>query len=153
MKRYKLKLNEDLTANSLNGLSNTTWDSATPEGGTAPNPVSGQAATEDQLAAVEAKIVEMKSFGGAQDNIEIPAGTRKNVQFNATGLSEGWVIGAYKQISILNASDGGQNFSNVVIQSFSTTGGSTKANISLYNQGTDVAKVRLDIAGIAIKSA
>lgn len=147
MKRYKVKLNENLTASSLTGLSNTTWDTSP----TGSNPVSGKAATEDQLAALESKIPEMKTFSGNYDNIEVPAGTRKNVQYDVN-LPTGYVIGAYKQISILNATDQGKNYGTVIIQSFSTTGGSTKANISLYNQGLEDAKVIVSVTGIAIKA-
>lgn len=139
MKRYKVAINDTPTFNQVVGLTNTTFDSS--------NIVSGRAATEDQLVEINDAIPIFGSFSGAAENVEVPANGRKNVQFDVT-LPEGHTIMAYKQIST-----SGTNFRNVFIQTFATSGGSTKANISLYNTGSTVATIKVSVTGLSMKTS
>lgn len=132
MKTFKIKLNETVT-----GLTNTTWD---PTG-----VVSGRAATEDQLAAATVQL-PLIVCGGNTDQTTIAPGTRKNFQFDVNNLPENYVIASYRQISI-----SGVNFQSVFIQTFSTTGGGRKANISVFNGGTEEAQVAISVSVLCMK--
>lgn len=132
MRTFKIKLNDTIT-----GLTNTSWDRD--------SVVSGRAATEDQLAAA---IVQLPLIvcGGSTDQTTIAPGARKNFQFDVNNLPENYIIVSYRQISI-----SGVNFQSVFIQTFSTTGGGRKANISVFNGGTEEAQVTINVAAICMK--
>lgn len=81
--------------------------------------------------------------------VTVPAMGRKNVQPAFTGLPDGYTVAAYRQISI---SGSGLNWQKCFIQSFATTGGGTKANISVYNGGTEDATLAISCVALALKA-
>lgn len=105
-----------------------------------------------RVEALENKSIKLYSV--TIDNLVITANNRLNHQSSAlSNLPEGWVIEAFKQISILkgtNATDEG--WKKVIIQSFSTAGNSTKPNISLYNFGDADAVVKLTVQCLCQKN-
>ena len=125
------------TGEHINDLTNTTWDSS--------SITSGRAATEDQLLTATEQL-PMIVRGGTTDQTTIAPGARKNFQFDVNDLPANYVIASYRQISI-----SGVNFQSVFIQTFSTTGGGRKANISVFNGGTEEARVAISVAAICVK--
>ena len=93
------------------------------------------------------------------DEISIPAGGRVNKQPAFNPLPDGYEVYAYRQISIEKATSligDTENpkydmWKNVSIQSFSTTGGGTKANISMVNTGPTDALIKLTVTALAMK--
>lgn len=80
------------------------------------------------------------------DNLIINADNRINQQPEIQNFPSGYEIVAFKSITAQkgsNATD--ESWEKVVIQSFSTTGGGTKPNVSLYNFGNTEAVVKLTI--------
>lgn len=132
VKTFDIKLNDTIT-----GLTNTSWD---PTG-----IVSGRAATEDQLSKATEQL-PLIVVGGSSAETEVLPNSRKNFQFDLGNLPANYVIGAYRQISIA-----GLNFQNVFIQTFSTTGGGRKANISVFNTGSASAQVTISVSTICIR--
>lgn len=131
-KTFDIKLNDTIV-----GLANTSWD---PDG-----VVSGRAATEDQLSEATEQLPLIVA-GGSSAETEVLPNSRKNFQFDLGNLPANYVIGAYRQISIA-----GLNFQNVFIQTFSTTGGGRKANISVFNTGSTSAQVTISVSTICIR--
>lgn len=131
-KTFDIKLNDTIV-----GLANTSWD---PNG-----VVSGRAATEDQLSKATEQLPLIVA-GGSSAETEVLPNSRKNFQFDLGNLPANYVIGAYRQISIA-----GQNFQNVFIQTFSTTGGGRKANISVFNTGSESARVTISVSTICMR--
>ena len=82
-------------------------------------------------------------------DVTVPAMGRKNVQPAFSGLPDGYTVAAYRQISI---SGPGLNWQKCFIQSFATTGGGTKANISVYNGGTEDATLAISCVALALKA-
>ena len=105
-----------------------------------------------RVEALENKSIKLYSV--TIDNLVITANNRLNHQSSAlSNFPEGWVIEAFKQISILkgtNATDEG--WKKVIIQSFSTASNSTKPNISLYNFGDTDAVVKLTVQCLCQKN-
>ena len=67
----------------LDGLSNTTWDTTPPQGGGPPNnPISGRAATEDQLAAAIASVTDNDHIAvveaASSGNVSVSSSTSGN---------------------------------------------------------------------------
>ena len=131
-KTFDIKL-----ADTVTGLTNTSWD---PTG-----VVSGRAATEDQLSKATEQLPLIVA-GGSSAETEVLPNSRKNFQFDLGNLPANYVIGAYRQISIA-----GLNFQNVFIQTFSTTGGGRKANISVFNTGSASANVTISVSAICMR--
>ena len=104
-------------------------------------------------------VPQVKLVTAAEEEISIPVGGRVNKQPVFVSLPDGYEVYAYRQISIERATSlVGNNtdpkydtWMKVFIQSFSTTGGGTKANISMVNSGTTDALVRLKITALAMK--
>ena len=104
-------------------------------------------------------VPQVKRASASADEISIPAGGRVNKQPAFDSLPYGYEIYAYRQISVERASSligdtanpKYDMWKNVNIQSFSTTGGGTKANISMVNSGTTDALVKLTITALAMK--
>ena len=71
------------------------------------------------------------------DNESIDAKSRVNKQIAVANLPNGYEIIAFKQISVSKATNTDQtntdSWKNIILQSFSTTGNSTKVNVSFYN--------------------
>ena len=82
----------------------------------------------------------------ANQSVTIPANNRKNSQFTIPDIPEGYSFGAYRQIAV-----NGTGFQNVFIQSFATSGGGTKANISVYNAGDTEVTVNVSVTGLFFK--
>ena len=80
------------------------------------------------------------------DNLTINANDRINQQPEIPDFPSGYEIAAFKNIAVQkgsNATD--ESWKKVIIQSFSTTGGGTKPNVSFYNLGNTEAVVKLNI--------
>lgn len=86
------------------------------------------------------------------DNLVLNANDRINQQPEIPNFPSGYEIVAYKQISCLKATNATDDaWKKVIIQSFSTTGGGIKPNISLYNFGDTEAVVKLSISALCKK--
>lgn len=125
------------TGDNIDDLTNVTWNPA--------SITSGRAATEDQLSKATEQLPLIVA-GGSSAETEVLPNSRKNFQFDLGNLPTNYVIGAYRQISIA-----GLNFQNVFIQTFSTTGGGRKANISVFNTGSASAQVTISVSTICIR--
>lgn len=122
----------------LDGLSNTTWDTTPPQGGGPPNnPISGRAATEDQLAAVVDEIPTVE--GGDDINVSESNGTYTVDlidDYMVYSLSPNIVVtaegdGSDNEIFQYDASKTGLTATNNKIASFVTT----KQKIQLAGTG------------------
>lgn len=96
---------------------------------------------------VDEKVADdFKILSVTLDNLTINADSRINQQPEIQNFPSGYEIVAFKSITAQkgsNATD--ESWKKVVIQSFSTTGGGTKPNVSLYNFGNTEAVVKLTI--------
>ena len=94
-----------------------------------------------------------KMFSVSEDNITINSGGRVNKQLLIQNLPTGFQIVAYKQISLEKASQetNAEAFHKVYIQTFSTAGSGTKANISVVNTNSVSTKIKLIITCLVMK--
>ena len=104
---------------------------------------------------VDEKIADnFKILSVTIDNLAINANDRINQQPEIPDFPSGYEIVAFKNIVAQkgsNATD--ESWKKVIVQSFSTTGGSTKPNVSLYNLGNTEAVVKLNIIVLCQKTA
>lgn len=111
---------------------------------------------KSQISALEAQITTLKSVIhnykelGANIEKEIGANSRVNLQFEIPNIGD-YTIMCFKQITIQGITGGGEGWKNVVIQSFATTGGGTKCNISLYNMGASATTAKLNVVAFCKK--
>lgn len=94
-----------------------------------------------------------KMFSVTEDNITIASQGRVNKQLLLQNLPAGFQIVAYKQISLEKASQetNADAFHKVYIQTFSTAGGGTKANVSVVNTNTFSTQIKLTITCLVMK--
>lgn len=113
---------------------------------------SGEILTEEDFKNYAGIIApyQMKLLGVTQDNVVIEPNSDKNIEIPYAG-TDGMKLGAYRQISIEKATENGTNEKKVIIRSFSTSGNGTKANLSLFNFGTEQAKVKVVATALFVK--
>lgn len=94
-----------------------------------------------------------KLFSVTEDNITIASQGRVNKQLLLQNLPTGFQIVGYKQVSIEKASQetNAEAFHKVYIQTFSTAGGGTKANVSVVNTNTFSTQIKLTITCLVMK--
>ena len=104
-------------------------------------------------------VPQVKLVMATVDEVSIPAGGRVNKQPEFDAIPDGYEVYAYRQISIERATSlVGDNtnpkydtWMNVSIQTFSTAGSGTKANISMVNSGTTDALIKLKTRALVMK--
>lgn len=100
-------------------------------------------------------IPELKTFSVVYDNVAIPAGGRVNLQtIEFSNFPEGFKIIGYYQISKLkatSASSEDESWKKVSIESFSTTGGTTRPNVSFFNNGDTEALIKATFGCVVMK--
>ena len=101
--------------------------------------------------ALKTDLPSLQTVAASQDNIEVAAGSRVNVQV-PLDIPEGYAVGSYKGIGLTSATDDADGFKSCAIQSFSTAGGGTKANISIKCFGDAAVKVKLNVEVLCFKS-
>lgn len=94
-----------------------------------------------------------KLYAVSEDNITINSGSRVNKQLQIQNLPAGFQIVAYKQVAIEKASQetNAEAFHKVYIQTFSTAGNGTKANVSVVNTNSVSTKIKLVITCLVMK--
>lgn len=83
-----------------------------------------------------------------EDNIDLDENELKNVLIPIV-IPNGYTFGAFQDISVSNATDGGTGYADVIIQSFSSTNG--VFNIALRNIGASAARVKLSVSVLLYK--
>ena len=111
---------------------------------------------DTNLETQEITISNFKTFSVQYDDITVPANSRINLQSkDIEGLLPGYKICGFFQISKLkgfNAPAGGENnWQKVFIESFSTTAGTTRPNVSFFNGGTTDALVNATFGVLCAK--
>ena len=100
--------------------------------------------------AKKTDLPSLRTLGASEDNIEIEAGGRKNVQF-PLDIPDDYTIGAYRGVGLQGTTNDAEGFHKCAIQSFSTAGGGTMANISIKNFGDAAVKVKLNVEVLCFK--
>lgn len=65
---------------------------------------------------------------------------------------EGYILAAFREIAIQDATEGSKNKENVSLRWFGTAGGGTKANVNIINTGDEEAVIQLRVTGFFVKS-
>ena len=111
---------------------------------------------ESEISAVKANTKSSMAKSVTVDNITIAPNSRVNIQQEINNIGE-YQIANYKQIAIEKATNASgttaESWKNVFIQSFATAGSNKKCNISLFNNGSSEALVKLVVVAMCEKPA
>ena len=83
-----------------------------------------------------------------EDNVSLNENELKNVVIPIV-IPNGYTFGAFQNVSVTNATDGGTGYADVIIQSFSSTNG--VFNVALRNIGASAARVKLSVSVLLYK--
>lgn len=83
-----------------------------------------------------------------EDNVDLNENELKNVVIPIV-IPNGYTFGAFQNVSVTNATDGGTGYADVIIQSFSSTNG--VFNVALRNIGASAARVKLSVSVLLYK--
>lgn len=103
--------------------------------------------------SLTAKQSKMSIYQSELDSQTIAANARSNYTVEFPSLSVGSEIKAIRAINLVRATGGNTDeYQNVAIQSFTTTNGGTKAQISLLNTGNTEATFKLVVSVLTGKT-